>query len=134
LDGDNLKWPVEKILQPLGSLLTGLTATDHHPVRILHQSFRDFVTLRARLSSDSKQLFLSIEAYNQHMALLCIETLNRELTDNVAGTGYLAEDNNVPPGIPEISEITEALWYACKFWIDHVVEVRPPSCATGRCE
>jgi hypothetical protein len=126
LHGDNLKWPVEKILQPLGSLLTGLTAMDHHPVRILHQSFRDFVTLRAGLSSDSEQFFLSVETYNQYMALLCIETLNRELTDNVAGTGYLAADNNVPPGIPEISEITEALLYACKFWIDHVVEVRSP--------
>jgi hypothetical protein len=73
LHGDNLKWPVEKILQPLGSLLTGLTAMDHHPVRILHQSFRDFVTLRAGLSSDSEQFFLSVETYNQHMALLCIK-------------------------------------------------------------
>jgi hypothetical protein len=125
LHGDNLKWPVEKILQPLGSLLTGLTARDH-PVRILHQSFRDFVTLHTGLSSDSERFFLSAETYNQHMALLCIETLNRELTDNVAGTGYLAADNNVPPGIHEISEITEALLYACKFWIDHIVEVRSP--------
>ena len=32
----------------------------------------------------------------------------------------------MPPGIPEISEITEALLYACKFWIDHIVEVRSP--------
>ena len=126
LHGDNLKWPVEKILQPLGSLLTGLTVMDDHPVRILHQSFRDFVTLRAGLSSDSEQFFLSVETYNQHMALLCIQTLNRELTDDIAGTGYLTADNNVPPGIPEISEIMEALLYACKFWIDHIVEVRSP--------
>jgi hypothetical protein len=126
LHGDNLKWPVEKILQPLGSLLTGLTAMDHHPVRILHQSFRDFITLRTGLSSDSEQFFLSVETYNQHMALLCIEMLNRELMDNVDGTGYLAADSNVPPGIPEIPEITEALLYACKFWIDHTVEVRSP--------
>ena len=99
---------------------------DDHPVRILHQSFRDFVTLRAGLSSDSEQFFLSVEIYNQHTALLCIKTMNRELTDNIAGTGYLASDNNVPPGIPKISEITEALLYACKFWIDHVVEVQTP--------
>jgi hypothetical protein len=57
LHGDNLNWPIEKILQPLGPLLTGMTAMDH-PVRILHQSFRDFVTLRAVLSSESEQFFL----------------------------------------------------------------------------
>jgi hypothetical protein len=125
LHGDNLKWPVEKILQPLGSLLTGLTAMDH-PVRILHQSFRDFVTVRAGLSSDSKQFFLSVQTYNQHMALLCIQKLNRDLTDDIAGTGYLDASENVIPGIPEISELTEALLYACKFWIDHTVEVQSP--------
>jgi hypothetical protein len=64
LHGDNLKWPVEKILQPLSSVLTGLTAMDH-PVRILHQSFRDFVTVRAGLSSDREQFFLSIKTHNQ---------------------------------------------------------------------
>jgi hypothetical protein len=125
LHGDNLKWPVEMILQPLGSLLTGMTATDH-PVRILHQSFRDFITVRARLSSDSKQFFLSIKTYNRHMALLCIQKLNRDLTDNITGTGYLNATEDVMPGIPEISEPMEAVLYACKFWIDHIVEVQSP--------
>jgi hypothetical protein len=122
--GDTLKWPVERILQPLRSLLSGLTA--RAPVRILHQSFRDFVTVRAKLSLDSRQFFLCITTGNQHMTLRCIEKLNQELTDDIGGIGYLDVDEEVLPGIPEIHEITEELVYACKFWIDHLVGVQSP--------
>jgi len=122
--GNSLKWPVERILQPLRSLLSGLIAAG--PVRILHQSFRDFVTIRAEISPDSRQFFLCIKTCNQHMALQCIEKLNKELTDDIVGIGYLEADEKVLPGIPEIHDITEELLYACKFWIDHTVGVQSP--------
>jgi hypothetical protein len=124
LHGDRLKLPVKKVLHPLSALLTGLTEMDQ-PVRILHQSFRDFITVRAQLSSDSKQFFLCEKTHNQRITLLCLELLDRELTSNISGTGYLSAHET--PGIPEISEIAEQLRYACKFWIDHIVEVQSPA-------
>jgi tetratricopeptide (TPR) repeat protein len=126
LHGDRLKFPGKKILQPLSALLTGLAEMDQ-PVRILHQSFRDFITVRAQLSSDSRQFFLCEKTHNQRVTLLCLEVLDRELTDNIYGTGYLGIHDEETPGIPEISEITEQLWYACKFWIDHIIEVQSPA-------
>jgi hypothetical protein len=122
--GDTLKWPVEEILQPLRSLVSGPTATS--PVRVLHQSFRDFVTVRAELSPDSRQFFLCIKTYNRQMALQCIEKLNKELTDDIVGIGYLDADEEVLPGIPQIHEINEEILYACKFWISHTVGVQSP--------
>jgi hypothetical protein len=34
----------------------------------------------------------------------------------------------VNPGIPEIAEgqISEEVWYACRFWPDHIVDVESP--------
>jgi hypothetical protein len=29
-------------------------------------------------------------------------------------------------GIPVIADITEQLWYACKFWISHIIDVQSP--------
>jgi hypothetical protein len=122
LHGDTLQFPVKKILRPLSSLLIGLTEMDR-PVRILHQSFRDFITVRARLSSDRKQFSICEKTHNQRIALLCLETLDRELTLNIAGIGYAKNGNTETLGIPELSDITEQLGYACKFWISHIVNV-----------
>ena len=69
--------------------------------------------------------FFSEKTHNQRVTLLCLELLDRELTDNISGTGYLSAHET--PGISELPEITEQLGYACKFWIDHVVEVQSPA-------
>ena len=55
-----------------------------------------------------------------------LDLLNRELINNITGTGYLSIAEGETVGIPEVSEITEQLWYACKFWIDHILEVGSP--------
>jgi len=51
--------------------------------------------------------------------------LNDDLTQDTPGVGYLTGDSE---GIPEITEgsITEEFGYACRFWMDHVVEVEAP--------
>jgi hypothetical protein len=54
--------------------------------------------------------------------------LNANLREGVSGTGYLADDESVNPGIPEIgtSQISEEVWYACRFWLDHITDVESP--------
>ena len=50
------------------------------------------------------------------------------MTEGISGTGYLAEDESVNPGIPEIapSQISEEVWYGCRFWLDHITDVESP--------
>jgi hypothetical protein len=119
--------PASAVLRPLGSLLTGLTDATQS-VRIPHLSFRDFVTVRAQLSPTSERFYLNEKEHSQRLALLCVLVLNDNLKEGIPGTGYLDEDWSVSPGIPEIVEgqMSEEVWYACRFWLDHIVDVEGP--------
>jgi hypothetical protein len=123
----SLTAPASALLRPLGSLLTGLTDTTQF-VRIPHLSFRDFLTVRAQLSPISERFYLDEKEHSQRLALQCLLVLNENLREGIPGTGYLVEDVSVNPGIPEIAEgqISEEVWYACRFWPDHIVDVESP--------
>jgi hypothetical protein len=127
LHGTSLPAPASAILQPLSSLLTGLT-NGTQLVRIPHLSFRDFVTARAQSSPGSGQFYLDEKEHSQRLALLCLVVLNENLKEGIPGTGHLFEDVSVIPGIPEVGEgqISEEIWYACRFWADHIIDVESP--------
>ena len=120
------KYLIDKILRPLRSLLTSLD--DGKPVRICHESLRDFLTLRCKLSSDHQQYCLSEREHSRRLANMCLTVLNEDWHQGIPGMGYLSqgEASNLP-GIPKIAEsvISEQLWYACRFWMDHIIEVEP---------
>ena len=42
------------------------------------------------------------------------------------GTGYLTRDDCVTPGVPEVGLVSEEVWYACRFWPDHMGDVSSP--------
>jgi hypothetical protein len=94
--GGSLTAPASAVLRPLGSLLTGLTNINQ-PIRILHLSFRDFITVRAQLSSTSERFYLDEKEHSQRLALLCLLILNESLTKGIPGTGYLVGDTSVNP-------------------------------------
>jgi hypothetical protein len=52
--------------------------------------------------------------------------MNDDLRKDIPGTGYLSR--NVLEGIPEIADVyvLEGLWYACRFWSQHLIEVNHP--------
>jgi hypothetical protein len=52
--------------------------------------------------------------------------LNKHLTRDIPGTGYLAVDEDMTTGIPEIGPVSEEVWYACRFWLDHISDVDGP--------
>ncbi|KAF8598006.1 TPR-like protein [Ceratobasidium sp. AG-I] len=121
------------VLQRLSPLLTGMSKDRHliQPVRVLHQSFRDFLVLRAGSSPEHARFHVDEQKHSQDLALLCLRLLNRDLCEGMAGVGYLARDESGCPGIPAIEGdgVSEALWYACRFWIDHVLDVKPAALA-----
>ncbi|KAB5589406.1 hypothetical protein CTheo_7146 [Ceratobasidium theobromae] len=116
------------IFRQLSPLLTGLNKTEHtsRPVRFLHLSLRDFLTLRATTSHESRVFAIDEKAHSQTLAHLCLRCLNQELNSNLPDAGYLAQSRREIPS-PSIQGISEWVWYACRFWMGHLVDVDPTS-------
>lgn len=115
------------VLQPMSPLLTGVGQLEqkNQPVRFLHQSLREFITLRAGNSSETRKFEITEKEHSQRLGLLCLAVLNRGLSDTTAGAGYLAKAESDVPGVPVLGgeSVSEVLLYACRFWINHVVEI-----------
>ena len=121
--------PITTILNPLRCLLSGL-GTESRPIRILHQSLRDFITVRARDLPDSQKYYLDVKEHSGRLALLCLNVMNEQLPCKAHGMMYLSHlDGKKQDGIPELGDgaISEKLSYACKFWIDHLEMISVPS-------
>jgi len=123
----SLTLPVNKLLQPVSSLLIGL-AQNNQPIRPLHLSFRDFITVRAQSSPDGKRFYINEKEHSQRLALLCLDVMNQAMERDTPGLGYLTAPLSESNGIPVIAEgiISEEMWYACEFWMDHMLEVDDP--------
>jgi hypothetical protein len=117
---------VAEILRPIASLFTGLTDSIQ-PVQIIHLSFRDFLTHRARSSSLHQRFFIDERDQSERLALLCLLVMNEDFKVRIRGTGYLTGQSETE-GIPAIdeSDVPEVLWYACRFWTEHITEIEAP--------
>jgi hypothetical protein len=53
--------------------------------------------------------------------------MNEEFKTHIPGTGYLTRQPETE-GIPPIdgSGISEVLWYACRFWTEHIIDSEAP--------
>jgi hypothetical protein len=125
LHRNNSSLDVYEGLRPLSSLLTGLLQNDQ-PIQILHLSFRDFLTSRAQIFPIYKQFHIEGQDHDERLALLCLRILDEDLTSYTPGTGYLSTKDT--KGIPSFdnSNISEVLWYACRFWTEHIIAIEHP--------
>ncbi|QRV94379.1 hypothetical protein RhiJN_22397 [Ceratobasidium sp. AG-Ba] len=114
----------EAILLRLSPLLTGMNKTTHtsQPVRMLHQSLRDYLVLRFSSSPNHTCFQITEKENSAKLALLCLNLMNTTLENGLSISGYLASQNKTNRSIPKLAagEVSEALWYACRFWPDHV--------------
>ncbi|KAF7978970.1 hypothetical protein HWV62_44215 [Athelia sp. TMB] len=117
----------ENLVQRFGSVLVGFQ-DPKEPIRILHVSFREFITDRAEKHASTQRFHVSEKEHSVRLAELCIKTLNLELAASIAGAGYLKMDPRVSgsPGIPKITRISEQLVYGCDHWADHIADVKNP--------
>jgi hypothetical protein len=124
----NLGLDIAGALLPLSSLLTGLF-DNNQPIQILHLSFRDFLTYRAQSSSVHKRFHVSEKEHSHRLAILCLHVLNEDLTSETPGAGYLTGSTPDTEGIPFVnkSDISEVLWYSCRFWTEHIIEIEDPA-------
>jgi hypothetical protein len=122
------------VLQQLSPLLTGLNEAENtsQPVRFLHQSLRDFLTLRAKDKAECDKFAIDELGQSQTLAYLCLRRMNCDLNDSIPDIGYIAKDKSQVLGIPAGSQenLPEQLWYACQFWAEHVLDIEPSSTAT----
>jgi hypothetical protein len=117
---------VNEILRPLASLFTGLTDSSQ-PIQTIHLPFRDFLTLRAQSSPLYQHFHIDEREQNERLALLCLLVMNEAFKVRIPGTGYLTGHSETE-GIPAIdeSDVPEVLWYACRFWTEHIAEIESP--------
>src|ERR1700760_3473378 len=54
--------------------------------------------------------------------------MNEDLNAPISGSGYLTGQMSAIEGIPVInkSDVPEVLWYACRFWVEHMIDVEVP--------
>jgi WD40 repeat protein len=114
------------------SLSALLLSTKDEPVRIFHPSFRDFITNPRRC--DDPRFLVSLEAHHLRLACGCLVLLNRHLRHNmanlenpdIANSDVADPQGRILRGIgPEThdlrSGLSQALFYAARFWTTHVV-------------
>jgi hypothetical protein len=118
---------ITEILRPLASLFTGL-ADPSRQVQTIHLSSRDFLTHRAQSSHLHQHFYINKKEHSQRLALLCLMVMNEDLQAAIPGTGYLTGQMAATEGIPSIkkSDVSEVLWYACRFWGEHIIDVEAP--------
>ncbi|KAF8341234.1 uncharacterized protein EI90DRAFT_2965501 [Cantharellus anzutake] len=122
-----LKSSVRYTLAELAPLLSGLEDPDN-PIRILHQSFRDFILERI----DPRLISLrcspvDVGRENARIALRCTEILNEDLS-SLEGLGLiedLYEKDELPRIPPE--KLSKHLHYACRYIVYHLSGVQEQS-------
>jgi hypothetical protein len=123
----DLSLPVDiDYLSPLSPLITGVE-NDDTPVKTLHPSLTGFLVDRARsLPPSQKHFLINIKEHNQRLGLMCLVVLKEELQKCKSALGHLA--NSKLTRVPDLPNgvVSEELWYACRFWIDHVVQIDDP--------
>ncbi|KAF8344265.1 uncharacterized protein EI90DRAFT_3115003 [Cantharellus anzutake] len=118
---------VQYVLAELAPLLSGVEDS-HIPVRILHQSFRDFIVDRIdpqTISSHFTPIVVGVE--NARVALRCTGILNEGLC-SVKGLGLienLPDKDEMPRILPK--ELSEHFCYACRHIVHHLSGVQEPS-------
>ncbi|KAL5639504.1 hypothetical protein ACGC1H_006218 [Rhizoctonia solani] len=109
-------------LQPLRSVLH---VSEHNNfVTTLHASFPDFMFSQER----SQEFFCDRLSHDQFLARRCLELMKAQLRFNIC---KLESSFNLDDEIPDLKEritiyISQELFYACQFWVDHLNQV-PPS-------
>ncbi|KAF8328874.1 uncharacterized protein EI90DRAFT_3155597 [Cantharellus anzutake] len=111
---------VQYTLAELASLISGVEDF-HIPIRVLHQSFREFIVDRVDPQSINPGCSLvNMQMMNDAIALRCGEILNRDL-DFLEGLGLienLSKQDELPRIPPE--ELSEHLHYACRHIVYHL--------------
>ncbi|KZT58270.1 hypothetical protein CALCODRAFT_254784 [Calocera cornea HHB12733] len=102
--------------------------TDHGPLEVLHVTLRDFIVDRSSRTPRTEKFYLSDHLHNDVLAWLCLESLNKDLNADTPGL-ELWRNRTPYTELSRLSngEIPDGLYYACRNWCSHVVNVERPT-------
>ncbi|KAG1871581.1 hypothetical protein F4604DRAFT_1955755 [Suillus subluteus] len=95
-------------IQHLGCVFRGTTS---EPIQVIHPSFEEFLTDRARCKRD--EWFIDVSLSHQRLALQCIGSLRAILKQNMCNLTLTRS------GV-DVKILPEDVTYSCIFWIEHV--------------
>ncbi|CAE6488371.1 unnamed protein product [Rhizoctonia solani] len=108
-------------MSALQALRSVLHVSEHNNlVTTLHASFPDFMFSRDR----SGEFFCDRLGQNQILATRCLEIMKTQLRFNICQIeSSFGLDNEIPDLANRIEgNISPELFYACRFWVDHLVQ------------
>ncbi|KAF8337027.1 uncharacterized protein EI90DRAFT_3287335 [Cantharellus anzutake] len=121
-----LESDIRHTLAQLAPLVSGVREPNK-PIRILHQSFRDFLTDRVDPQSPILGRFaVDARRGDARVALRCIEILNKDLP-TMTDLGLiedLSETAKLPPIPQEV--LSEHVHYACRHFVHHLSQFQEP--------
>ena len=113
---------LENILNPFHSLLSGWD-DPHRPIETLHPSFREFIGRCGMLMGKHTRFKLDEGQANLVLSERCLGFMHQEFSCDIPGMGY--SKTWMDADIPKLVDfkLPEHSWYACQFWMEHVMEV-----------
>ncbi|KAL5633011.1 hypothetical protein ACGC1H_003489 [Rhizoctonia solani] len=109
----------DKVVAALEPLRSVLHISDYNEtVTTLHASFPDYILNRER----SGQFACDVSGHNYILSLRCFEIMKAQLRFNICNIrSSFIPDREVPDLKDSIdANISEELFYACRFWVDHL--------------
>ncbi|KAG6333111.1 hypothetical protein ID866_5977 [Astraeus odoratus] len=116
-DRDDCCYGVNVILEPMASLLSGVTDRSM-PICPLHASFYDYLTDASR----SGAYFVGGQPMHGNLAFASLSILHSELQFNICklDTSYLCNSEVIDLQERKEANISSHLSYACRFWMKHL--------------
>ncbi|KAF7972469.1 hypothetical protein HWV62_17886 [Athelia sp. TMB] len=106
-------------LQTVSSLGSVLSWSETGPIRILHTSFYDYLTLHSTTGPTAGPWALTVSEFHAKLAKECIALLTGKLKENMC--------NLVLPHPITDETLPEAIAYSANFWIEHVCLIMKPA-------
>jgi hypothetical protein len=95
-------------LESISRLRCVLHISETEAIRTLHPSFHDYLSRRC----SDEPWYIDLELHNERLARHCIQFLDNTLRENICGLTLPHPVQNESP--------SEAVSYACKFWVEHI--------------
>jgi hypothetical protein len=109
---------VRMVLLHLHSVM--VVPDDESEIRLIHPSFRDFMTERC---PEDSAYFIDTAHCHQQLALRCLKTMDNSLKKDICNIGDMWKLNSEVEDFDQrISTIPADLRYACRHWATHLSE------------